>query len=99
MKLRFSSRYSAWKYVPLGHEIDALSLGFFSYETGIVVYVTINIKCDTLNSDLVIGTYCSTFEQQSDICRIRLKRTIWAASGEPVLEARRNMERLGRRLS
>ena len=64
--------------------IDVLSLSFFSYETGIVVYVTINIKCDTLNYDCMIGIYCNTFEQQSDIIRIRLKRTIWTASGEPI---------------
>ena len=61
------------------------ALVVFSDETGIVVYVIINIKCDTLNYDCIIGIYCKTFEQQSgDIIRIRLRRTIRAASGKPV---------------
>lgn len=66
------------------NEINVLSLSVFSYDARIVVYVTINIKCDMLNYDCIIGIYCNTFEQQSDISRKRLKRTIWTASGEPI---------------
>lgn len=49
----------------------------------IVVLVKVNIKCVTLRYEYMFEIYCRSFEQKRDVIRIRLKRTIWAASGEP----------------
>ena len=40
-----------------GNEWDILSISFFHYKMGIPVLVTLNIKCDTLNYESVIGIY------------------------------------------
>ena len=64
-------------------ELVVLSLSFFSYEMRIVVLVKVNIKCVTLRYEYMFEIYCRSFEQKRDAIRIRLKRTIWAASGEP----------------
>lgn len=51
----------------------------------IAVLITVNIKCVTLRYEYVFGIYCRSFEQKRDAIKIRLKRTIWAASGEPII--------------
>lgn len=52
----------------------------------ITVLVIVSIDCVTLNHEFVIGINGRSFEHWNDVIRIRLKRTIWSASGEPIFE-------------
>ena len=74
----------SFKNVAWETELVVLSLSFFSYEMRIVVLVTVNIKCVTLRYEYMFEICCRRFEQKRDASRIRLKRTLWAASREPI---------------
>lgn len=52
----------------------------------ITVLVIVNIDCVTLNYEFVIEINGLSFEHWNDVIRIRLKRTIWVASREPIFE-------------
>ena len=70
----------------IGTVIRCSELQFLQYEMRITVLVTVNIDCVTLNYEFVIGTNGRSFEHWNDVIRIRLKRTIWAALGEPIFK-------------
>ena len=70
----------------IGTVIRCSELKFLQYEMRITVLVTVNIDCVTLNYEFVTGKNVRSFEHWNDVIRIRLKRTIWVASGEPNFE-------------
>ena len=69
-----NSSFITWIWMTLGKLIRYSKPLFFNYEMGIIVPVTVNMKCDSLSCEWVIGIHCSCYEQWCDQMRIRFKK-------------------------